>query len=98
MLETLDVVATASVACAAVAALGTAYVAKRLCRVSVVDVAWGLVLVAIAWVSCAVGNGSGRSLLLPRLPGHSVCGRYRVLAARGQNSRAEFCALRGSIR
>ncbi|HET6967049.1 MAG TPA: DUF1295 domain-containing protein [Ornithinibacter sp.] len=67
MLGTLLLVTTASLATAAVAMLVTALVARRLGRVSVVDVTWGLVFVAIAWVSFAVGTGSGRSLLLAGL-------------------------------
>ena len=42
----------------------TAAVSRRVGRLSVVDVAWGLVLVALAWVSYAVGTHSVRSLLL----------------------------------
>ncbi|MFW5471233.1 DUF1295 domain-containing protein [Knoellia sp. CPCC 206435] len=42
----------------------TAVVSRRLGRLSVVDVSWGLVLVAIAWVTYAVGTRSARSLLL----------------------------------
>ena len=42
----------------------TAVVSRRLGRLSVVDVTWGLVFVAIAWVSYAVGTHSARSLLL----------------------------------
>lgn len=64
MLQTLLVVTAASIATVAVAMLVTALVARRLGRVSVVDVTWGLVFVAVAWVSYAVGTGSGRSLLL----------------------------------
>ncbi|KGN36257.1 DUF1295 domain-containing protein [Knoellia subterranea] len=41
----------------------TALVARRVGRVSVVDVAWGLVFVAIAWVCVALGPSS-RSVLL----------------------------------
>ena len=67
MLETLLLVTAASLATAAVAMVVTALVARRLGRVSVVDVTWGLVFVAIAWVSYAVGTGSGRSLLLALL-------------------------------
>lgn len=42
----------------------TAVVSRRLGRLSVVDVTWGLVFVAIAWVAYAVGTHSSRSLLL----------------------------------
>ena len=42
----------------------TAVVSRRLGRLSVVDITWGLVFVAIAWVSYAVGTHSSRSLLL----------------------------------
>ena len=42
----------------------TALVARRRGTVSVVDITWGLVFVAIGWVSFVVGTGSGRSLLL----------------------------------
>ena len=67
MLETLLRVAAASLATVAVAMLVTALVARRLGRVSVVDVTWGLLFVAIGWVSYAVGTGSVRSLLLAGL-------------------------------
>ena len=43
----------------------TALVARRLGKVSVVDITWGLLFVAIAWVSAAVGGGDlWRRLLL----------------------------------
>lgn len=42
----------------------TAVVSRRVGRLSVVDVTWGLVFVALAWVSYAVGTHSARSLLL----------------------------------
>ncbi|MFQ6171419.1 DUF1295 domain-containing protein [Oryzobacter sp. R7] len=61
---TLLAVCLASLATAAVAMGVTAVVARRLGRVAVVDVAWGLVFVAIAWVAHLVGTGSVRSLLL----------------------------------
>lgn len=48
-----------------VVAMGvTAAVSRRVGRLSVVDITWGLVFVAIAWVSYAVGTHSARSLLL----------------------------------
>ena len=64
MAGTLLAVVAASLATAAAAMAVTAFVARRLGRVSVVDVAWGLVFVAIAWVSFLVGTGCGRSLVL----------------------------------
>ena len=64
MLETLGAVVGASLATAALAMAATALVARRLGRVSVVDVTWGLVFVAIGWVAFVVGTGSARSLLL----------------------------------
>ena len=67
MLQTLLLVTAASIATVAVAMLVTSLVARRLRRVSVVDVTWGLVFVAVAWVSYALGTGSGRSLLLAGL-------------------------------
>src|SRR6478735_11047010 len=67
MLATLAAVIAASLVTAAVAMGVTALMARRLGRVSVVDITWGLVFVAIGWVSFAVGTGSGRSLLLAAL-------------------------------
>ncbi|MEO6790238.1 MAG: DUF1295 domain-containing protein, partial [Ornithinibacter sp.] len=54
----------ASLLAATLAMVMTALVARRLGRVSVVDITWGLLFVLIAWVSYAVGTGSGRSLLM----------------------------------
>ena len=64
MAGTLLAVVLASLATAALAMTATALVARRLGRVAVVDVAWGLVFVAIGWVAFLVGTGSVRSLLL----------------------------------
>ncbi|WP_404385197.1 DUF1295 domain-containing protein [Knoellia locipacati] len=52
-----------SLATAALVMGVTALIAKRLGKVSVVDIAWGLVFVAIAWV-CTLGSGGPRPLLL----------------------------------
>ncbi len=60
----LLVVSGASLLVVALAMVVTALVARRLGRVSVVDVTWGLLFVLVAWVSYAVGTSSGRSLLL----------------------------------
>ncbi|GAA4113111.1 DUF1295 domain-containing protein [Knoellia locipacati] len=57
------VVTLLSLAAAAVVMGVTALIARRLGKVSVVDIAWGLVFVAIAWVCTLVGAGP-RSLLL----------------------------------
>jgi steroid 5-alpha reductase family enzyme len=67
MAGTLLTVVAASFATATAAMVVTALAARRLGRVSVVDIAWGLVFVGIAWVSFVVGTGSGRSLLLALL-------------------------------
>ena len=64
MLQTRVVVCAAGLLTSAAAMAVTALVARARGRVSVVDIAWGLVFVAIAWVSYAVGTGSWRSLLL----------------------------------
>jgi steroid 5-alpha reductase family enzyme len=64
---TLAVVVGASLATAALVMTATALVARRVGRVSVVDVAWGLLFVAIGWVAYALGAGSARSLLLALL-------------------------------
>jgi steroid 5-alpha reductase family enzyme len=64
---TLAVVVGASLATAALVMTATALVARRVGRVSVVDVAWGLLFVAIGWVALALGDGSARSLLLALL-------------------------------
>ncbi len=45
----------------------TIAVSRRLGRVSVVDVSWGLLFVAVAWTMVAVGDGGGRSWLLAAL-------------------------------
>lgn len=61
-------VSGAALATVTVAMVLTAWVARRTGRVSVVDVTWGLLFVAIAWVSAAVGSGDpGRRLLLAAL-------------------------------
>ena len=57
------VITLASLATAAVVMGVTALVARRLGRVSVVDITWGLVFVAIAWVCFAAAPGT-RPLLL----------------------------------
>ncbi|MEO7421284.1 MAG: DUF1295 domain-containing protein [Ornithinibacter sp.] len=57
----------ASLIAATLAMVLTALVARRLGKVSVVDITWGLLFVLIAWVSYAVGTGSGRSLLIALL-------------------------------
>lgn len=57
------IVTLLSLATAAVVMGITALVAKRLGKVSVVDITWGLVFVAIAWVCTLVGTGP-RQLLL----------------------------------
>jgi steroid 5-alpha reductase family enzyme len=64
MVSDLLAVAGASLLATLLAMVATALVARRLGRVSVVDITWGLLFVLIAWVSFAVGTGSGRSLLL----------------------------------
>ena len=62
------VVAAASFGVAATAMLVTALVARRLGRVNVVDVTWGLALTLVA-VLCAVLSGSWSSWLLVGLTG-----------------------------
>lgn len=62
--STLGLVLLASAVTSAVAMGVTALVAKRVGKVAVVDVTWGLVFVAIGWVAYAVGQHSARSLLL----------------------------------
>ncbi len=64
MLTTLLLVCLAGLLTAAAAMAVTALVARSRGQVSVVDITWGLVFVAIAWISYAVGTGSWRSLLL----------------------------------
>ena len=59
----LLLVAGLSLAAAAVVMTGTALVARRIGRVSVVDVGWGIALVAVALV-CAVLGGTWQSWLL----------------------------------
>ena len=61
---TLLSVSLAALATAAVAMAVTALVARARGKVAVVDITWGLVFVAIAWVVHVVGTGSARSLLL----------------------------------
>ena len=65
MLATLAAVVAASLVTAAVAMAVTALVARRLGKVSVVDITWGLLFVAIGWVSFVVGTGSGVGRLDP---------------------------------
>ncbi|MBM6402344.1 DUF1295 domain-containing protein [Phycicoccus sonneratiae] len=60
----LVVVLLGSLVTSALAMGVTAVVAKRLGRVAVVDVTWGLVFVAIGWVAYALGQHSVRSLVL----------------------------------
>ena len=92
-LSTLGAVVAASLATAAVAMALTALVARRLGKVSVVDIAWGLVFVAIGWVSFVVGAGSGRSLLLAALV--TVWGgRLAWHIRRGRSGRARTRATR----
>jgi steroid 5-alpha reductase family enzyme len=66
----VNLTAGVALACAAAVALAitaTALVARRLGRVDVVDVAWGLLFVAVAWVCAAAGTHSPRSWLLAAL-------------------------------
>lgn len=51
------VVALASVLVIAALMAGTAYLARRVGKVSIVDVTWGLAFVAVSWVSLALGVG-----------------------------------------
>ena len=67
MLATLLTVVLASMATATVAMVITALVARRLGRIAVVDITWGLVFVAIGWVAYLVGTMSVRSLVLALL-------------------------------
>jgi steroid 5-alpha reductase family enzyme len=67
MVTTMLVVCVTGLLTAAAAMAVTAVVARAGGVVSVVDVTWGLVFVAIAWVSYALGTGSWRSLLLALL-------------------------------
>lgn len=64
MAGTLLLVCGAGLLTSAVAMTLTALVARARGTVSVVDVTWGLVFVAIGWVSYLLGTGSTRSLLL----------------------------------
>jgi steroid 5-alpha reductase family enzyme len=64
MPSTLLLVSGAGLLTSAAAMAVTAVVARSRGKVSVVDITWGLVFVAIAWVSYALGTGSWRSLLL----------------------------------
>ena len=66
MVSDLLVVTLASLGVAAVAMVVTALVARRIGRVNVVDVTWGLALVVVA-VVCALFAGTGQSWLLAAL-------------------------------
>ena len=57
------IVTLCSLVAAAVVMGLTALIARRMGKISVVDIAWGLVFVVIAWVCAAFGSGT-RSLLL----------------------------------
>jgi len=64
---TVNFVLVALASALAVAALmvGTAYLARRVGKVSIVDVTWGLAFVAISWVALALGTGDlARRVLL----------------------------------
>ena len=63
MLETL----LSGLAAAAAVMAFTALISRRVGKVAVVDVAWGLAFVAIAWASLVVGSMSARSWLLTAL-------------------------------
>ena len=59
------VVALASALAVAALMVGTAYLARRVGKVSIVDVTWGLAFVAISWVALALGTGDlARRVLL----------------------------------
>ena len=60
----LVVVLLGSLLTSAAAMAVTAVLARRLGKVAVVDITWGLVFVAIGWVAFALGQHSARSLLL----------------------------------
>lgn len=58
-------VALASALAVAALMVGTAYLARRVGKVSIVDVTWGLAFVAISWVALALGTGDlARRVLL----------------------------------
>ncbi|MGG5260532.1 DUF1295 domain-containing protein [Phycicoccus avicenniae] len=61
---TFVVVLLGSLLTSAVAMAVTAAISKRIGKVAVVDITWGLVFVAIGWVAYALGQHSVRSLLL----------------------------------
>ena len=62
------VVALASVLVIAALMIGTAYLARRVGKVSIVDVTWGLAFVAVSWVALALGTGVlARRVLLAAL-------------------------------
>ena len=64
---TVNFVLVALASALAVAALmvGTAYLARRVGKVSIVDVTWGLAFVTISWVALALGTGDlARRVLL----------------------------------
>ena len=61
---TLLLVLVGSAVAALLAMAVTAAVARRVGKVAVVDITWGLVFVLIGWVAYALGQHSGRSLLL----------------------------------
>lgn len=79
---TVLMAAGAALAVAAIAMVLTAIWSRRAGRVSVVDTSWGLVFVAISWVSLALSGGTARSALLAVLvsvwgcawPGTSAAG------------------------
>ena len=91
------VIAGASLAVAAAAMLVTALVARRLGRVNVVDVTWGVALTLVA-VLCAVLSGGWSSWLLVGLTG--VWGlrlSWHVLQrSRGQGEDPRYAAVLGS--
>ncbi|HPZ69633.1 MAG TPA: DUF1295 domain-containing protein, partial [Dermatophilaceae bacterium] len=58
-------VALASALAVAALMVGTAYLARRVGKVSIVDVTWGLAFVTISWVALALGTGDlARRVLL----------------------------------
>jgi len=96
-LERLVLVGAAALSVAAIAMLVSALVARRIGRVNVVDVAWGLGLTGVAATSAALGVGPHRWALLALVGLWGTrLSAYMAVRSRGHGEDPRYVALLGA--